>query len=107
MGRMTHLLTDTVTVASESGVNGYGDPTFGAQSTIACRVEEVDTIVIGTDHNEYRAVARIATEDEVFLTDRFWLPGDSTGDDDAARRPLTVKHSRFPGETEGLYIVLL
>jgi hypothetical protein len=103
MGRLAHLLTDTVTIASETGRSNTGDPTFGAQSTIAARVEEIDQIVLLFDGNEARATHSVASEDEIKRTDRLWLPGDNTSDNTKARRALTVKHSRFPGETDGLY----
>lgn len=103
MGRFTHLLTDTVTIAAETGRSSYGDPTFGSQTTIAARVEAVDKLVIGPDGNELRAQHAVASEDEIKTTDRMWLPGDDTADTTAARRALVVRYSRFPGETAGLY----
>ena len=106
MGHLTHLLTDTVTMASEASISGYGDPVFGAQSTIAARVEPTHEIIIGTDGNSYKASHKIATEDEVTYTDRLWVPGDATGDVTAGRRPLRIDYATFPGGA-GHYEVFL
>ncbi len=96
MGALAHLMTETVTIADESGRSNYGDPTFGAQSSIDAKVFFLDSTIIGVDGNEYRSTAKFATETEVTYLHRVWLPGDSTGDNTAARRPLMIKTATNP-----------
>jgi hypothetical protein len=105
MGRVAHLLTDTITIAHQTGISSSGDPTFGTQSTIQARVEEIDRVTLGANQNESAATHKIATEDELLLSDRIWLPWDNPADNTQAKRPTNVVHARFPGETEGLYEV--
>lgn len=96
MGRVLHLLVDTVTVAAVTGVGNTGDPTFGAQSTLPARVENKSRLIPGTDGNDLKANHVIITETEIDRRSKVWLPGDSTGDANAARRILDVRKSSTP-----------
>jgi hypothetical protein len=107
MGRVTHLLTDTITVAHETSRDGSGDPSYGSQITMAARVEEIDGIAFGVKKNEATVRHKVAVEEELVITDRIWLPWDNPADDTVAKKPVSVTHARFPGETEGLYEVVL
>lgn len=107
MGALAHLLTQTVTIKSVSSVDSYADPTFGAASEIDALVFNIDTLITGPDGNEHRAMHKFSTESEVTYTDRIWLPGDSTGDDTAARRALQIRHASNPSGSIEFWEVFL
>jgi len=87
-----HLMRDTVTIASEAGY-ADGKPSFGSQTTIKARVEHQTKFVRGPGGQEVQSDHQFATESTVKTTDRVWLPGDTTSDNTAARRPIIVKQS--------------
>jgi len=98
---------DTVTVARKTGKSSYGDPTFGAQFTIKARVENYTQLVVDPDGNEQRANHRIATQNQIYDTDRIWLPGDNTSSSDAARRAIKVAKATTKSGSALLYEVWL
>jgi len=94
------MLTDTVTIAHCTGVNESGDPAFGAQTTIKARVEHGTKVLLGPSGEAIDYEQIVATCDPIAQTDRVWLPGDNTADNNAARRPITVKRATtFDGVT--------
>jgi len=104
---ITRLLTDTVTIAHQSSVSENGDPTFGTQSTIKARVEHGTRLLVGPDGQAMSYEQVFVTLDAVTQTDKVWLPGDTTTDVNAGRRPITVKKATtFDGITT-LYEVYL
>lgn len=107
MGRATHLLTKTVTVAKQTAVSTSGDPTFGTQTTLKARHEKTTKVVLSTDGAERRADDVIITESVIDETDRVWLPGDDTGDNNAARRPLMVRNADIPSDGYTLFETFL
>lgn len=107
MGRIAHLLTDTISISSPSGIDNYGESTWGATTTAAARVENINEVIVGTDQNEYQATHVIATETAISYEDRIWLPTDNTSNADEARRPIKIVNAFFPGETDGHYEVYL
>lgn len=88
---ISHLFKDTVTIARSSGVSGAGDPTFAAQVTCSARVEHGTKLITDASGNKVEAEHWYVSTTEVGQDDRVWLPGDSTGDNNAARRPIMVK----------------
>ena len=105
MGKVTHLLTDTITIAHQTGITSDGDPTFGSQSEIAVRIEETDRLSFSTDQNTNSEGYTIISETELILSDRIWMPWDDEDDDKVAKKPTNIVHARFPGEAAGLYEV--
>lgn len=96
MGTASHLLTDTVTLASKTGRGSSGDPTYGSQSTIKARVEPVTRLVMGVDGNEKMASTRLISESAVQITDRVWLPGDDTAVANESKQPIKVGNAATP-----------
>lgn len=93
------LLPQTITRKQQSGVGSHGDPTYGSGSTMAARVQ------MGRDR-QFEAIEHegvLYTETELLVTDRVWLPGDSTSDDKLARRPLRTVASPSLGASQTLY----
>jgi hypothetical protein len=107
MSQLSHLLTQTVTIAPMTGVGNSGDPTYGAQVTKKARVQTGIKIVASGTENERQATHTIYLEESVGLNDRIWLPGDNTADTTAARRPIDVASSPLPDLSLNLYKVML
>jgi hypothetical protein len=84
-------MIDTITVASVVGVSASGDPTYGLSFTLKARVEENYGIVATADGEQSTYTHKVATEIEIGRNARVWLPGASTGDNNAAMRPLASK----------------
>jgi hypothetical protein len=104
---VSRLLTDTITVSTRTGLSGSGDPLWSASTTLSARVERVDKLVVDATGTEVRAQHRIATTTELDREARVWLPGDDTGDADAARRPILVTKASTPSAGTTLWEVLL
>jgi hypothetical protein len=104
---LTSWLTDTVTVAEPSGVSAYGDPTFGTKRTVKARVEGGPLLVKDGSGVEVQADYRIVTESEISVQSRVWLPGDDTTDNNAARRPVSVRSASTKSGGATLYEVVL
>lgn len=92
---LTHLLTQTVTLAPQSGRTDGGDVTYGSQSTLPARIEWSKRLVIGADGNEVQADAVIVTETEIPRTSGVWLP-DDTPASDPARLILSARKAQTP-----------
>lgn len=103
MSSFAHLLTDTVTVAAEAGISGYGDPTYGSQTTVAARVEYDSKLLTAPDGSVLEVTHRIASIVEIPLRARVWLPGDNTGDNNAAKRVVSVGKGSTPDGRETIY----
>ena len=84
-------LNDTITRAAKSGLSSYGDPSYGSQTTFAGRADKHEGIVKLANGTEQNVSWLLITLTEVALSDRIWLPGDSTGDNTAARHPVMVR----------------
>lgn len=99
--RITSWLVDTITIAAPSGVSNYGDPTFGAQSTLSARVEKKESIVLDINGNERRVAWQVASLTAIALNSRVWLPGDDTADNTEARRPVSIESATTKPSTYG------
>lgn len=81
-------LTETLYVASRTGLDSTGKPTYAAARAMACRAER--TKGVGQNGAQGTADASsftVVTTEAILSTDRVWLPGTSTGDASAARVP--------------------
>ena len=103
MGRFTHLLTDTVTIAAQSGRSTQGDPTYGSQSEVTTRVEYDFKIVTTSDGKHRELTHVIYTEAEIPVGARIWLPDDDTGDDGVAKLAVTRDNASTPDALDTLY----
>lgn len=98
-----HRFTDTVTVKSQTGVNSHGDPTYGAASAVSARVQRGKD----RDDDSIDHVAVIYSATEIKVDDRIWLPGETTTDDDKARKAVKVSVSPSLDGSYKLYKSLL
>ena len=84
-------LRETISVASATGVDAAGDLSYGAPATRSARVVNVRDTVEKKDGTVLQTNIAIITETAIALTDRVWLPGDSSADATLARRPEYVE----------------
>lgn len=104
MGRATHLLTQTITVAPYTGRSGFGgDPTFGTQVELPCREEKKLQIIRDTEGKEKQSNTTLVTETEIDERSRVWLTGANTSDDNAASRVIGRGSAPIPGDGYTLY----
>jgi hypothetical protein len=87
-------MTDTVTIASVSGVNTDGSKQYGTQAEIKARVESVRQRTYGADGTSATAVDRISTHTEIKEDDLIWLPGADTSSRDEAHTPSDIAKSK-------------
>lgn len=89
--QLRRQLRQTISYAAPNGtVSRYGEVALGSVATMAARVEELDQEVIDEDGEARRSSHRIITESALGLDYRVWLPGVSSSDATAARRPMRV-----------------
>ena len=84
-------LAETIHVATASGVDEAGDPSYNAPASRAARVVNVRDTVERTDGTKLETTVAIITETAINLTDRIWLPGVDQSDATQARRPHYVE----------------
>ncbi len=94
MGAISGFLVDSISVKEQTGVSAFGDPTYGSVQTIKSRVEETTKIIKATNGEEHQASHKIATEELIDINSLVWLPGESSGDDDLARRVLKIETAK-------------
>lgn len=107
MSRFGHLLTDTVTVAAESGVNGFCKSSYAAQSEVPSRVEEDHKIIMSSDGTQIAVSHVISSEVSIPLRARMWLPDDDTSDDNDAKIVVFIERASFPDGSGGMYVARL
>lgn len=102
MSRWSHLLTDTITFAAQSGRSGW-NATVGSQATAPARVELVNETVRGVDDEEVIITHRIATQAPLAVGTRVWVPGASTASTAESVQVKTRDIASPPGDTQTLY----
>lgn len=95
----------SIGVASATGVDGYGKPTYAAARTVAARVEGQARMVRSSTGEEQLANHVIWTTEPLLVTDRIWLPGYSTATVEGSRLPLAVKSTPDKTGSRTLYRV--
>ena len=78
-------------MAAATGVDAAGDPSFAAPATRAARVVNINETTEQADGTELKTTIAIITETAVAMTDRIWLPGDSSADATLARVPRFIE----------------
>lgn len=84
-------LRQIISVATQTSVSAAGDPSFAAPTAVAARVEDDVSTTSSKDGGERVSRKRIVTEAAIRISDRIWLPGDSTADASLARSPMSVQ----------------
>jgi hypothetical protein len=83
-------MAQTVSVAASSGVSDTGQPAYAAATSLAARVEPERRVMNKANGDAVTSTHRIYTRDQVRVTDRVWMPGDSAANAKLARVPLGV-----------------
>ncbi len=102
--KMSKWMVSTVTYKTVASVDSVGDPTFSAASTMDARVENRQVHIKARDGNTYESRHQVASLTQIPLKSRVWLPGDNTGDDNAARQPLDIPDADTKLGTDTLYM---
>ena len=85
---ISHLLTQTISVASRTGLDPTGKPTYAAARAVLCRIEPTDGVAQGGASGTADATTfTIVTTEQILPTDLVWLPGVSSSSASAARSP--------------------
>lgn len=97
---LTGWFSGTITLAKLTGMSGTGTPTYGAQSSVAARVEPHVEMVRGKDGNLVASTHRIATQSAVGIEDQIWLSTDSSSDNGVVKKPISIQQATDkPGAT--------
>lgn len=86
-----HLLIDSLEYKTITGRNNYGDPSYGAATTLACRIEKKRGIVQGTNGEQIEYSTKIATKSEIPPDSLVFFDGASSSDANQARRPVATR----------------
>ena len=86
-------LRETISVASASSVDAAGDISYAAPATRSARVVNVRDTVENNDGTILKTTVAIITEAAIALSDRVWLPGDSSADATLARVPRYIERA--------------
>lgn len=85
------LMNQTINVATKSGRDSSGDPSYGTAADVSAYVEKRRGIVELPTGEKVETSHWIVVESEIKLSDRVWLPGDSTSDPSLAYTPASVE----------------
>lgn len=102
---LARILNQVAYVASVTGIDAYGKPTYGTPVERRVRVEMRRTLVTNARGEEVMANHRLWCTEVVNITDRIWLPGLSTSSSEAADLPLAVSSAGDFAGTRTLYKV--
>lgn len=102
---LARILNQTAYVASVTGLDGYGKPTYGAPVARSVRVEAKRSLVSNAAGEESVANHRLWCLEAIALTDRVWLPGADQSSAEASNVPLSVSSCGDFGGTRTLYQV--
>jgi hypothetical protein len=98
---------DTITVAAVSGRGNTGNPTFGSQTAVTCRVESFPGILSDSNGEDFTYSERIMTDTAIAIESRVWLPGADTADNTEAKRVVQVESAATKPGSYTLYRVYL
>jgi len=87
---ITSWLNQTIYVATKTGVDAFGNPTWGAPTAVKARVEGRMQRVVDTSGVEVVSDKQILTLTQIGQEDRIWLPGEDTSDTSKARIPKAI-----------------
>jgi hypothetical protein len=98
-------LNQTVYVASVTGIDAYGKPTYGTPTARKVRLELIRRMVLKATGEEAVANHRLWTLSAINLTDRIWLPGANTSLAEQSNLPMTLSSSPDKSGSRTLYKV--
>lgn len=90
--------TSVIHVARINGRDGHGDPRYFPAARLLARVEKLNTIKNSTGDGggmvTEQTNTRIIVEEEIFTSDRVWLPGADSRDNNEADTPKKIEMYR-------------
>ena len=104
---LARILNQTAYVASVTGLDAYGKPTYGAPVARSVRVEGRRQATTNARGEEAISSHRLWCLEAIALTDRVWLPGASTASVEASNVPLAVSSAGDFSASRTLYKVEL
>jgi len=90
-GQITRTMTATIYVATATGRDTSGQPTWGTPAARSVAVEQETRIIPGANGEELKTSHVIFTNTAVGKMDRIWMPGDSSATASLARRPMLIE----------------
>lgn len=104
---LARILNQTAYVASVTGLDAYGKPTYGTPVARSVRVEARRQATTNARGEEAISNHRLWCLEPIALTDRVWLPGASTASAEASNVPLSVNSAGDFAGNRTLYRVEL
>lgn len=90
--------TSTIYVGRLVSRDGHGDPRYGRPIKLQCRVEKLNIVRNSTGDGggmvSEETNTRIIIEEEIFLSDRVWLPGVDYRDENLGDTPKKIERYR-------------
>lgn len=87
---IARVLRQTAYVASVTSTDSRGNPVYGTPEARRVRVERSQRMVMNARGEESPSSHRLWCLEAINLTDRVWLPGESTSSAEASHLPLAV-----------------
>ena len=99
---------DTIYVARVAGINyATGQPTYGTPFAVKCRFEYQQKTVVDVNGEERVSSNHFATDTEIKIDDRVWLPGVNQSDPSKASKILSIESASTKQKTSKLWQVYL
>ena len=87
--------TSLIHVARINGRDGHGDPRYDRASRLMARVEKLNMIKNSTGDGggmvTEKTDTRIIVEEQIYISDRVWLPDADYNDDNEADTPKKIE----------------
>jgi len=93
---LTHLLTQEVTVKTESGRSLSGAISFSSPEIKKARIERKAKLVLDANGGQRQTSHVIVTETQIPMESRVWLPGDDTAVSNDARTVVMLEEAETP-----------
>lgn len=107
MKQLKRHMKDTVTVATPTGEDDWGKPTWSSTRTIKARTESETVAVKTEDGIEFVQKDTLHTFDEVKKQDLIWLSGADSTDVEQADRAKSVESTKSWTDDITYYVVTL
>jgi hypothetical protein len=102
---MAAWMTQTIHVASKTGVDSYGRPSYETPRAVKARVELRRRMVRNSSGEESVSSHVVYSLEPILLTDRVWLPGLNSATAEGSKLPLQVDASSDKPGARTLYRV--
>lgn len=80
--QLKSMCRQSITRASLTGVNAYGEPSFSTSETLLVRLIGKQELIRSHDGSQVVSDRQFVTEESVAIDDRVWLPNESTSSDE-------------------------